>query len=251
MGIPKSFLNWIEAWLVNRRAYIEIKGEKSRWFPIDRGGPQGSIFTPTLFITYHSDLTGFLNICSSFLFADDLAAVLGGRIGDKFTSQCINLEKRLKRFLDDLEFYSILTVQPINLTKTEALWSARAIGPPKFDIRRIFHCLHWSDSFFAYVFDEVSLDDRCCNYWERYLAALSDSVDGELLIEQANLNQWRKAWLQKELSIKGLYRSKRYVQHRSVLEKCVQWCSSNRSSYSIIDYDIRDIDLLGEFPDNF
>ncbi|CAF4759247.1 unnamed protein product [Rotaria magnacalcarata] len=226
MGIPKSFLNWIEAWLVNRRAYIEIKGEKSRWFPIDRGGPQGSIFTPTLFITYHSDLTGFLNICSSFLFADDLAAVLGGRIGDKFTSQCINLEKRLKRFLDDLEFYYILTVQPINLTKTEALWSARAIGPPKFDI-------------------------RCCNYWERYLAALSDSVDGELLIEQANLNQWRKAWLQKELSIKGLYRSKRYVQHRSVLEKCVQWCSSNRSSYSIIDYDIRDIDLLGEFPDNF
>ncbi|CAF1355700.1 unnamed protein product, partial [Rotaria sordida] len=87
IGIPKSFLNWIKAWLFNRRAFIEIKGEKSRWFPIDRGGPQGSIFTPALFITYHSDLTGFLNICSSFLFADDLAAVLGGKIGDNFTRQ--------------------------------------------------------------------------------------------------------------------------------------------------------------------
>jgi hypothetical protein len=121
MGIPKSFLNWIEAWLVNRRAFIEIKGKKSRCFPISLGGPHGSVFTPTLFITYHSDLTGFLNICSSFMFADDLAAVLAGNIGDKYTSQCLDLERKLKIFLDNLEHYAVLSVQPVNLSKTKAL----------------------------------------------------------------------------------------------------------------------------------
>jgi hypothetical protein len=32
-----------------------------------------------------------------------------------------------------LEYYSILTAQPINMTNTKALFSARAIGLPKFD----------------------------------------------------------------------------------------------------------------------
>jgi len=101
---------------------------------MSRGGPQGSIFTLTLFITYHSDLTSFLNICSSFMFADDLAAVVTGNIGDKYSSQCLDLQHKLKIFFDNLEYYAILSIQPVNLTKTEAMWSACTIGPPKFDL---------------------------------------------------------------------------------------------------------------------
>ncbi len=59
MGTRRYFIEGVEAWLINRRAFIEIKGEKSRWFTISRGGPQGSIFTTTLFITYHSNAAVF------------------------------------------------------------------------------------------------------------------------------------------------------------------------------------------------
>ena len=95
------------------------------------------------------------------------------------------------------------------------------------------------------------MEDRCLKYWDRYILALSDSKDGELLLEQANLNQFRKAWLQKEFPVKGLHRSKRYIEHASVVEKGLQWCSATRSDYSIINYDISDIKTLEEFAETF
>ncbi|CAF4642873.1 unnamed protein product, partial [Didymodactylos carnosus] len=130
MGIPKAFVNWIRVWLTNRRGRIEVNGKLSRWLAILRGGPQGSCFTPTLFITYHSDMEDFLPIAVSFFFADDLAAVTAGRIGIRFTDQCIDLERRLHRFFEYLEFYAILAVQPINYPKTKAMFSARAVCYP-------------------------------------------------------------------------------------------------------------------------
>ncbi|CAF4522977.1 unnamed protein product, partial [Rotaria socialis] len=147
MGIPTPFLKWIENWLLNRRAYVEIKGQKSRWFSIYRGGPQGSILTPTVFITYHSDMTNYLNMASSFMFADDLAAVVSGRIGEKYNIQCLDLERKLKSVIDALEFYSILSVQPINYEKTVGLWSARAIGTPKFDLYMSEKNIQWAREF--------------------------------------------------------------------------------------------------------
>lgn len=347
LGIPNSFLKWIETWLSNRRAFVEVKGIKSRWFQIFRGGPQGSVLTPTIFITYHSDMTSFLNSASSFMFADDLAAVVGGRIGDKYSQQCLDLECRLKSFTDALEFYATLSVQPINYEKTECLWSARAIGNPKFEIvigenkvkwtkefkylgywitpkigwnnmisksmlkirqriarvnsftlfgttsirlrktlflsyvlplftnlfilyplftqkqrddlshfyytslKRIMHCNQWGDSFFAYIFDEISLDDRCFRYWNRYIESLANTIDGELLFEQANLNEFRSLWLQSQYPIKGLHKSKRFVEYTSVFEKCMQWCVSNASRSSVIDYDILEIQTLEGFPETF
>ena len=59
--------------------------------------------------------------------------MVSGQIGKRFTDQCLDLEKRLKLFLNQLEYYSSLSVKPINFSKTEALFSARAIGLPKFD----------------------------------------------------------------------------------------------------------------------
>ncbi|CAF1031463.1 unnamed protein product [Didymodactylos carnosus] len=52
------------------------------------------------------------------------------RIGVRYTEQRLDLEKRLKLFFERLEAYATLTVQPINYQKTEALWPARALGPP-------------------------------------------------------------------------------------------------------------------------
>jgi hypothetical protein len=147
MGIPLSYLNWIESWLANRRGFIEIQGIKSRWFPIRRGGPQGSIFTPTLFISFHADMGDFLEVCIPFFFADDLAAVIAGRIGVKYSEQCLDLEKRLNKFFVNLEYYSLLTLQPINYSKTEAMWSARAILNPKIEIKCGNENIEWTKSY--------------------------------------------------------------------------------------------------------
>jgi len=130
MGIPTAYVNWIRAWLEGRRGRIEIQEKRSRWFPIGRGGPQGSSLTPTLFITYHADMEHFVPMAASYFFADDLAAVVSAQIGIKYTQQVIDLEQRLRKFFDQLEYYSLLAVQPINYKKTQMMWSARAVGYP-------------------------------------------------------------------------------------------------------------------------
>jgi hypothetical protein len=149
MGIPIAFVNWIRAWLEGRRGTIEIQGKRSRWFPIRRGGPQGSSITPTLFISYHADMGDCLPMAMSHFFADDLAAVITGRIGVKFSLQCIDLERRLHSFFDHLEYYSVLSAQPINYLKTQAMWSARAVNYPNPmpDLKCGGHSIEWVKSY--------------------------------------------------------------------------------------------------------
>ena len=91
--------------------------------------------TPTLFITYNCDMGYcFLSTCTSHFVTDDLAGIVADQLGLNYTSQCLDLEKRIKIFLDQLVYYSCLTDQPMNTSKTEALFSACKIGSPKFDI---------------------------------------------------------------------------------------------------------------------
>jgi hypothetical protein len=81
-------------------------------------------------------------------FADDLACVIGGRMGVKYSLQCLDLEARLKKVFEYLEYYAILSVQPINFHKTELMWSARAVGgKPTFDIAMGQHKIAWVNCF--------------------------------------------------------------------------------------------------------
>lgn len=82
------------------------------------------------FITYHSDLSDAIPMATTFLFADDVAATMAGQVGLKYCNQCVDLERRLDTFFDDLEYYYLLAVQPINYNKTQAMWSIRAIKYP-------------------------------------------------------------------------------------------------------------------------
>jgi hypothetical protein len=65
-------------------------------------------------------------------------------------------------------------------------------------LKRMYQNLEWTDSFCAFAMSKISLEDRCFRYWERYLNALSETTDGQLILEQANLNLYRTAWLNKQ-----------------------------------------------------
>ena len=308
------------------------------------------MLTPTLFISYHCDMGQFLSECTNHFFADDVAAVLSGQLGVRYTDQCIDLEKRIKSFLDSLDYYSCLADQPLNRTKTKAMFSARAIGSPNFSIafatgdvkciswikeykylgyfissklgwgkllkdiqckvrkritliksfnlfgcsslylrkalfyshvlplftwiypiyplftrkqqddlskfyysslRRTLCCFEWNEYFISYVLDEISMEDRCFSYWNRFLKALSNSTDGNLIFEKANLAEIRKSWLDKEFSISGLRRAKIFVPHISISEKVLTWLSSVPFDSSIPQYKISEINLLQSLPDSF
>ena len=84
--------------------------------------------------------------------------------------------------------------------------------------------------------NELTLEDRCLKYWNKYLIALSNSMDGKMTLEQANLNVFRESWLRKETSISGMFRSKRYVHHTSLLAKYLSWYSGVASNESSINY---------------
>ena len=347
MGIPISYRHWIHTWLMHRRAYIEIEGKKSRWFNIHKGCPQGCILSPTLFIAYHADMGDYLGGCLSHFFADDLAAIVAGGIGIRYSDQCLELEKKLNVFFRNLEAYSSLNCQPINYSKTEGLWTARAIGSPRFGIyagetkinwvkkskylgywitrklgfsccieqctlkirqrmglinsvrissqtsltlrktlfqsyvlpiftwmlplfplftkkqqvdlnhfyytclKRIYFCLQWEDSLFAFVSMEISLEDRCKKYWEKYFESLAENEDGRLLCQEANLNLLREAWRSKDLVVSEVYRSKRFVRNSSVLERILMWCSDVPFSDSIPNFSSDHILTLAMFPETF
>ena len=104
-------------------------------------------------------------------------------------------------------------------------------------LKRVMHCSNWNDVLFVYTFDKISLHDRCLRYWNKYLLHLADSTDGDLLLEKSVLNFWRQAWLRKEISVAGLRRSKRFVEHDSVLETILKWTASRPSSISIPELD--------------
>ena len=70
-GITGNVLNWIRAWLSDRRQRVCIREGRSEWMAVESGVPQGSVQGPLLFIMFVNDID--VDIFSWLLkFADDL-----------------------------------------------------------------------------------------------------------------------------------------------------------------------------------
>ena len=70
-GMTNNFLNWISSFLSSRHQRVVVKGEMSKWYPVDSGVLQGPVLGPLLFILYVNDIPDLVN-SKVKMFADDI-----------------------------------------------------------------------------------------------------------------------------------------------------------------------------------
>jgi ribonuclease HI len=75
MGLSGTMVNWVRAWLANRRATVMVEQQESRSVLMREGLPQGSVLSPLLFLVYINDvMSEFPLEARVSIFADDMAA---------------------------------------------------------------------------------------------------------------------------------------------------------------------------------
>ena len=71
-GLSDNVVNWIRAFLTDRKQRVCINGSYSDWVKVTSGIPQGSVLGPLLFVLYVNDIPSLLDGRSKILmFADD------------------------------------------------------------------------------------------------------------------------------------------------------------------------------------
>ena len=73
IGIHEKVLQWIRAWLKQRKQRVVLNGKASTWELVSSSVVQGSVLGPDLFVIYIDDIDECINESRSFLnkFADD------------------------------------------------------------------------------------------------------------------------------------------------------------------------------------
>ena len=70
-GINGVAFKLLKCFLSNRKQYVHIGSNRSKYTPIELGVPQGSILGPLLFIMYINDITSSSDLFKFTMYADD------------------------------------------------------------------------------------------------------------------------------------------------------------------------------------
>ena len=81
VGVSLTMVRWVQEWLKNRLCWVKFDGVRSRSRLFRQGLPQGSVFSPLLFLVYINDLVERLAGGGTQVsaFADDLAVWWTGK----------------------------------------------------------------------------------------------------------------------------------------------------------------------------
>ena len=112
-GLGKQIMNWLEAFLSDRKQCVSINGVTSDWVDVSSGIPQGSVMGPLCFLLFINDLTEVVKNSCIRLFADD-AKVFG---------PVTTLQERigLQTDLDSILEWTKLWQLPLNIEKCSVL----------------------------------------------------------------------------------------------------------------------------------
>jgi len=97
-NLPSDVIDLIGQWLKNREAYVEIGGDTSNFFKVDKGTVQGSVLGPILFAIYVKDL---LDIEPVTIYADDNYLVCTGNDELNLRNNVETKTKKLIKYLTD------------------------------------------------------------------------------------------------------------------------------------------------------
>ena len=89
-GIGGKLLEWIRAFLINRRQQVVINGTCSDWVPVPSRVPQGSVLGPLLFVLYINDMPDVIE-CPIKIFADDTKIYQVSTEGGKLQTDIDNI----------------------------------------------------------------------------------------------------------------------------------------------------------------
>ena len=71
-NIRKEIINWIEAFLTDRKQKVAVNGKESKWLNVTSGILQGLVLGPLLFVLCINNLPE-LTKTDTFLFPDDMS----------------------------------------------------------------------------------------------------------------------------------------------------------------------------------
>lgn len=124
-GFNGALLNWLRAYLSDRRQRVLIEGSASMWLPVTSGVPQGSILGPLLFLLYINDMPSVTSSSETALFADDAKCLK--RIFSQADSRALQDD------LNRLHEWSTVWSLTFNVEKCKVLTISRSRSPVKFD----------------------------------------------------------------------------------------------------------------------
>lgn len=157
LNFPNYLIKIIRNYLQQRSFRVSLQGCLSNTFIIPAGVPQGSLLGPLLYSIYTSDIPRLGSDSEFFLFADDTAVAVKGRMPREITN-------KLQRCLDTLVEYASKWKIKINDAKTQTIMFLHRQSPrlkPPIDCTIVMNgsTVQWSTNvvYLGLLFDEKLL----------------------------------------------------------------------------------------------